>query len=139
MSSEKTEKPSPKRLKEAREKGNIPRSKDLAVAVASVASTAVFVTCGHLMIARMSSAIAEGTERLGRSPMTEVKPDEMTGIVMHSGWLLAMLVGPIAVAAAGAGVFAMVAQGGFNFAPAALTPSFDRLNPANGIRRLSPK
>ena len=35
--SERTEKPSPKKLREAREKGQVPRSRDLSVAAASLA------------------------------------------------------------------------------------------------------
>jgi flagellar biosynthetic protein FlhB len=139
MSSEKTEKPSAKRLKEAREKGNIPRSRELALAVASVTSTIVFVSFGQTMLRRMLAAVAEGIARIGRSPVTELKGDELTGMIVSGGWLLLLVVGPIAIAAALTSVGAFVVQGGFNFAPAALTPDFGRLSPAKGIQRLAPK
>jgi flagellar biosynthesis protein FlhB len=41
MAGEKTEKPTAKRLKDARKKGQIARSKDLALAAASVAASSV--------------------------------------------------------------------------------------------------
>ena len=139
MSSEKTEKPTEKRLKEARERGQIARSRDLALAVASFASTAMFVSFGHGIVARMMSTIADGIARVGRSPMSEVKPEELTGIVLAGGAMLGVLVGPIAATAALASVASSIAQGGFNWAPAALKPSLERLSPGHGIKRLSPK
>jgi flagellar biosynthetic protein FlhB len=45
-------------------------------------------------------------------------------------------VGPIALVAAGTSVMTAVGQGGFNFAPKAISPNWSRLSPANGIKRL---
>ncbi|MGI4894707.1 MAG: EscU/YscU/HrcU family type III secretion system export apparatus switch protein, partial [Janthinobacterium lividum] len=60
MSGEKTEKPTPKRLKEARQEGNIPMSRDVAAWVSTGA--------GAVMIPR---TIERGGE-LGRQTLTQL-------------------------------------------------------------------
>ena len=50
MASDQTEKPTAKRLRDARKKGQIPRSRDLAMAVASVAATFAVARLGGRLI-----------------------------------------------------------------------------------------
>jgi flagellar biosynthetic protein FlhB len=133
---EKTEKPSAKRLKDARERGQITRSRELGMAAASLAATSVLVAYGASMLSRLLGGIASGVARLGHAPDHDLMPSDITGMILAGGSTLALVVGPIALAAAGTSVMAALGQGGFNFAPKALTPNWSRLNPANGIKRL---
>jgi flagellar biosynthetic protein FlhB len=133
---EKTEKPSGKRLKDARERGQVTRSRDLGMAAASLATAGMLVNFGPGMVGRLLRVITSGIARLGLSPTQELKPADLTGLIVGGGWMLALVVGPVALAAAGASVAAAVAQGGFNFAPKAITFDLSRLSPANGIKRL---
>ena len=55
---DRTEKPTPKRLREAREKGQIPRSRDLAVAAASLASVMAAAWFGGHLIGKVTDQLA---------------------------------------------------------------------------------
>ncbi|HUK35849.1 MAG TPA: EscU/YscU/HrcU family type III secretion system export apparatus switch protein [Vicinamibacterales bacterium] len=129
--------PSARRLKDARERGQIPRSRDLGTAVASLTVTAVLMTTGPAIVSRLLSLIAEGVTRLGDKTTRSLTPEDMTSVVVNGGSMVAFVVGPIALLAAGAGVLTTVAQGGFNVAPKALRLDWSRLSPAHGIRRLA--
>jgi flagellar biosynthetic protein FlhB len=133
---EKTEQPSAKKLKDARERGQITRSRDLGMAAASLGVTAMLVGFGPAMVSRLLDVIASGIARLGRAPLQDVQPGDLVTLIVGGGSMLALVVGPIALVAAGTSVMAAVAQGGFNFAPKALTIDFSRLSPAKGIKRL---
>ncbi len=133
---EKSEQPSAKRLKDARERGQMARSRDLGVAAASLAATGMLVGFGGSVVHRLLGELTLWLARMGRSPVQDLQPADMTGVIVSGGTALALTVGPIALAAAGATVMMAVAQGGFNFAPKALTLNWERLSPATGIRRL---
>jgi flagellar biosynthetic protein FlhB len=134
---EKREQPSAKRLKDARERGQISRSRDLGMAVASLGATGVLVGLGPTMIARLLGAITAAFTRLAGTPTGELQPGDISMLVVGGGSLLALVVGPVAVAAAGASVLTTLAQGGLNFAPKALTLDWSRLSFAHGIKRLA--
>jgi flagellar biosynthesis protein FlhB len=138
MSDEKTEKPSKKRLDDARKKGQVIRSKDLASAAAAVAATFAIVRFGGHLLHQLSEKLAADLSHFGDDPLGSVTTGEVTGMVLTGSYLLAILVGPIALitAAAGAGIHGL--QGGWNFAPEALQPNFSRLSPINGLKRFSP-
>jgi flagellar biosynthetic protein FlhB len=133
---EKTEKPSAKRLKDARERGQVARTRELGMAAGSLAATGMLVGFGPSMARRLADVLTSGISRLGRAPVQDLQAVDLTGLIVASGATLALVVGPIALIAAGSSVTTAVSQGGFNFAPKALTPSWERLSPANGIKRL---
>lgn len=132
---DKTEKPTAKRLKDARERGQIARSRDLSLAIASLAATGMLASIGPMAIRRLATHMTTSIAALGRAPASTIQPEQLTGVVLTGGAMLAMLVGPVALAAAGAGIASALAQGGVNVATQALKPSLERLSPANGIKR----
>jgi len=75
---------------------------------------------------------------LGLMARRDLQPEDLTSMVLMHGALIAVLVGPIAIAAAMAGVATAAAQGGLHFAPKALRIDLTKLNPANGLKRLAP-
>ncbi|HTX58319.1 MAG TPA: flagellar biosynthesis protein FlhB [Verrucomicrobiae bacterium] len=134
---EQTEKPTPKRRSEARKKGQVPRSQELAGAVIFFAL--VFVIYGFLpktvgsMLAVVGGAVTRATSHEDFTP--------------HSVILLfAQAVGPIALfmgllfaIAFLIGIVANVAQFGLLFSLKAIQPSFGKLNPITGFGRLFSK
>ena len=58
MSSEQTEKPTRKKLKDARKKGQVARSRDLALAAASVAATFALARLGGRLIGGLEERLA---------------------------------------------------------------------------------
>lgn len=135
---EKTEKPSAKRLKEARERGQVAISRDASMALGSLAATGVLVAAGSFLLRRMTAAITDGLSHFGDAPLREVKGEDLIPLVISGGTLIALTAGPIAIAAAATGVFSSVLQSGFNVSTSPLTPDFKRLSPVNGFRKLAP-
>jgi flagellar biosynthesis protein FlhB len=135
MAQEKTEKPTPKKLKDAREKGRIARSRDLALAGASVAATIGLATFGSRLVVGLGERLASDLSHLGDAAIRPIAAGDLTGMVLQGGALLASLVGPIALATMLTGVMVHGFQGGWSFAPSALQFNWSRLNPANNVKR----
>ncbi len=132
-SGERTELPTEKRRREAREQGNIPRSRELATAAVFgtgvVAITAMGPSLGRGALAWMKLALAPDPELLHR-------PDLLFG---HVGLLLLKLLAvmaPIAGVCVLAGLLGPLAMSGLRFSQKALMPDFKRLDPMAGLKRL---
>jgi flagellar biosynthesis protein FlhB len=134
--SEKTEKPSAKKLKDARDKGQIARSRDLAVASASVAATIALARLGGTLWNGLGERMAADLGHFGDAPMHTITGGELTRFVMQGGLLVATLVAPFALTTMITGVVVHGFQGGWSFAPGALQLNWSRLNPANNAKRL---
>ena len=136
--SDKTEKPTPKRLKASREEGQVARSKDLNLAFSSLTATAMLVWFGPTLVGRLREATAKQLSAVATIAKHDISSQELTNIVIANAALIGLVVGPIALAAAIAGVFAAGMQGGIRFTPKAMAPDITKLNPANGLKRLAP-
>ncbi len=130
---EKTELPTEKRLREAREQGNIPRSRELATAAVFVAA----VVGLYALSGSMGGSAREWMKTaLSPDPALLDTPNALFG---HAGWMLLKLMlafSPLLLICVGAGFIAPVLMGGLRFSNKALMPDFNRLNPMNGIKRL---
>lgn len=135
---DKTEKPTAKRLKDAKERGQVARSRDLAAAAALIAGTLALSWLGPSVLAKLGGRLTDGLRFLGDNAKVDVAPSTMASLVWQDGALMAMLVGPLALTAAGMAVFAQIGQHGLVFAKDALALKWDRLSPSNGIKRLGP-
>jgi flagellar biosynthetic protein FlhB len=135
MSQERTEKPSAKRLREARKRGQFVHSRDLAIAGASVAATMALAGLGGRLFEGLAARLAGDLGRLGENPLRAVTGGELNGVVIGGGWLIGLLVGPIAFCTVTAAVLVHGFQGGWSLAPEALRLDWSRLNPANGVKR----
>jgi flagellar biosynthetic protein FlhB len=133
---ERTEKPSGKRLRDARQRGQFVHSRDLAVAGATLAATMALAGLGGRLYEGLANRLAADLGSMGENPLRAVTGGELDALVMGGGWLIAFLVGPIALCTAGAAVLIHGAQGGFVLATDTLKIDWTRLNPANGIKRL---
>lgn len=130
---EKTEDPTPKRLREAREKGDIPRSKELNATALLLAAAAGMLLFGQRAAERIAAMMATNLE-LGRGAFFDahsmfqylgasVKESALAIAGFMVILLLATVLGPIAL-------------GGLNFSAQAMQPKFSRLNPLAGIKRM---
>jgi flagellar biosynthetic protein FlhB len=135
---EQTEKPTPKRREEARKKGQVPRSQELAGAV--IFFVAVFIVYGFF--GRALSGI-EGSIQ-GAFVHVGATREEPT---IHSVWLgFIAAVAPVGfflflllLAAFAIGLLANIAQFGFLFTPKTIVPTFSKINPLTGFGRLFSK
>jgi flagellar biosynthetic protein FlhB len=134
-SAEKTEKPTAKRLKDARDKGQVARSKDLALAAASVAATIALARFGERLMRGLGEVMARDLTHFADTPLRTVTEGDLMNLVLDGGKTMALLVGPIAMATMVVGVVTHGFQGGWSFSPQGLTLNWSRLNPANGVKR----
>jgi flagellar biosynthetic protein FlhB len=130
---EKTEEPTPKRIREAREKGDVPRSKELGATVLLLAAAASALIFGDLVAGRMRGMMASNLslerEALFDSSMmvAYLARSMFDALLSLSGFfglvLLAAIVGPIAL-------------GGWNFSGESVQPKASRINPLSGLKRM---
>jgi flagellar biosynthetic protein FlhB len=138
MAENKTEKPTPRKLREAAKKGQVARSRNLSHAFSLGAVLATLLWAGGPALHRLLDLLRDGLRRIGHAPVTDIDPGEVTRLAIASGGWIALIVGPIALAAAFGSVATFAAQGGIRFAPGALAFNLGRLNPVQNLKRLSP-
>jgi flagellar biosynthetic protein FlhB len=128
---EKTEKPTPRKLKEARKEGQVARSSDLgawlgigaaALLLPMMIRNGLDAMTGHLLDVR---EIAQA-------------PEEAAAVAALGDGLkaAAKVVAPLAAVAVAVAIGASASQGGIRLATKAARPQIKRLNPAKGIKRL---
>lgn len=130
---ERTEQPTEKRLREAREQGNIARSHELA--------TAAVFTAGVFALMAMAGGMAAGARgwmkaALSPDPGLRDTPPLLLG---HFGGLLLKLLwvaAPLALVCLLAGLAGPLLMGGLRFSGKALMPDLAKLNPLTGFTRL---
>jgi flagellar biosynthetic protein FlhB len=135
VSDEKTEAPTQKRLKKAREEGQIARSRDLAVAGASVAATMALAALGARVVRGLIERLRIDLAHFGDAPLRTIEGGDLQQIILTGGAALALLVGPIALATMVVGVGVHGFQGGWSFSPTMLNLKWSRLNPGQGIKK----
>src|SRR5687767_499469 len=97
MSQDKTEHPTAKRLSDAREKGQIARSRDLALAAAAVAGTIALARLGGRLVTGLTQQLARDLEHFGDAPLKTLTAGDINGLVIRAAGVIAWLVGPIAL------------------------------------------
>jgi len=126
----KTEKPTPRKLKKAREQGQVARSRDLISAL-GLGAAAVYMG----WVAKQLPLAWRGT--LERCLEAAATANFDSAPLLHKGTALFVAVAAPALAAAWlAAAAGAVAQGGLVFAPAALAPKLSRLSPAAKVKQL---
>lgn len=130
---DKTEQPTAKRLREAREKGQVPRSRELA-------NVAVLGAAGVALIA-LAPAIASGTRGWLRAALT-VDPALISQPQLMPGHFARLLGGlfavasPVILVALAACFISPIVMGGLRFSGQALQPKAERLSPIAGFKRM---
>lgn len=138
MSSERTEKPTPKRLRKSRQKGQLPRSRDLGQAAGLLAAVTVLSWLGGHMHRTLASGINSAIRQMSDDPLSGIGPNEATAMAAQGMLTIANVAGPLALASVLAVVAMQTVQGGFVFATKALSIKPGKLSPAQGIKRLAP-
>lgn len=130
--SEKTHKPTPRRLREARKKGEVVRSRDLT----SFASFVAFWICLWVCAGSTFTHITHIADFAARAadPVAGARPwqNQLESMLLEAAWVLVPLLGASALLAVLVGV--MQTRGLVSLVP--LTPRFDRMNPGEQLRNL---
>jgi flagellar biosynthetic protein FlhB len=133
---DRTEKPTGRRLKDARKKGQVPRSADLGQAAALGAVLIVLTWAGAALVQQLGQLLGAGLSQVGVFAMRDVQAGDLTSLAVSGAKNLVLLTAPIAVAAALTSVLVASLQGGWVFANEAIRLDWSRLSPSNGIKRL---
>ena len=136
MSDDRTEKPTGRRLKKARKKGQVARSRDLGAAISLLAAVMVLGWTGTTMAQTLSGEVRRALLRMGETPLVDIGPKEVSMLALQAAATLGVVCGPVALATVIAVIAVQAAQGGLLLATEALTFDLNRLNPATGLRRL---
>ena len=130
---EKTEPASQKRLDEAREQGNVPRSRELATCSVLLAAGCGLWSFGGALTTKLASLISNSLV------FEREQAYDMDLLVMRAA---SLLVDVLLAFAPLAGLLMLVAVGsplligGWNFSTKAFMPSFGKLNPMSGLARM---
>lgn len=138
MAGEKTQKPTTKRVKEARDKGQVPRSRDLTGACSLLVVLGGLVWLGPHVVTGLTGRLAQTLAQLGEHPSATISLADLTTTVRSDAWRLIALTGPLTLMAAATAVAANFAQVGWVFSPQALHLNWNRLNPGNNVKRFVP-
>jgi len=129
---EKTEEPTAKKLEDAREEGNVPRSQDTAgVIVLFVAILALLMLLPF--ISEHLLALTRYYFSLMNQPLEQVNLIDIAFVTMREFLLMAL---PFTIVVAIAGVAGTVSQIGFNFTTKPLIPNFSKLDPIAGLKNM---
>ena len=130
---EKTEDPSPRRLEQAREEGQVPQSRELSTFLVTVTGAAALLLMGNWMATRVAGLMRDG---FAFDRAAAFEPALMLEVLqrMLSGALLTLM--PLFLALMVAAVAAPIVLGGLVFAPKVLGFNFGRMNPIQGIGRM---
>ncbi len=130
---DKSEEPTEKRLRDARKKGQIPRSREL--------NTFMVLITGSVMMLFLGQRMGEGLLKIMTQQFQlkrEVIFDKASPViyfeqVMLDGlWLIFPLVLPLVIVA----LFTPIMMGGWNFTLEAMAPKFSKMNPLSGLKRM---
>jgi flagellar biosynthesis protein FlhB len=133
MGGERTEEPSQRRLQEARERGQIPRSRELTNFATMIGGSAALVAIGGSLTARLSQMMRKS---LSIDASTLRNTDSMAASLGDAGVSAVLALLPVFGALVALVLLASVLLGGWNFSPRAMTPDFSRLSPLAGLQRL---
>ncbi|MBN8608672.1 MAG: flagellar biosynthesis protein FlhB [Caulobacterales bacterium] len=130
---DKTEEPTPRKLDQAREKGDIIYSTEVGTALSLIAATGfVAFMAGPITQSMAHSFIAflAMPDQLGADPAS------LRAIMGAIGLKLLAIFGMTALALAGAGIASRYVQDRPTFTGERLTPKLDKLNPIEGFKRV---
>jgi flagellar biosynthetic protein FlhB len=130
---EKTEEPTPKKLEDARKKGQLARSKELATTMLLVVSALALLIVGKAIGSAMYK-IYERAFSLSRDETFDTKHmfQILEMAVSESAWPLITF---MVIALAGA-IYGSIGLGGFNFTWSSAAPKGNRLSPMQGFKRM---
>ncbi len=132
--SDRTEKPTPKKLQDARKKGQVAQSREIPSAMILLASLLFFYFAGGFMFRQMGYLITASYRRLNDAVLQDaLSASRLAGWCFEQSTVILI---PLMLTLVAVGILANVSQFGFLIKEDALTPDFKKINPVNGLKRL---
>src|SRR4051812_38229646 len=129
----KTEEATPRKLQQARERGEVVKTPDLAAMASLAAGAAVVAILGGGLARNLASAL---TPFLAQADTLNLQGDAGVALMRRALLAAAPFMGLVMAAVLVAGVGANLIQTGFLFTPSKLALDFSKLSPLAGFKRL---
>lgn len=130
---DKTEQPTPHRLREARRKGQVFKSAELNAAANIVGVMLVLLLSGRAVFSSFSHLFHHFLGKLS-SPAAGL--ENMSALAGEAVSLYLGILAPVFLAALTVGLASNLAQVGFMATPSQLSPQLNRLNPLEGVKKI---
>jgi flagellar biosynthetic protein FlhB len=130
---ERTERPTPRRLEEARRRGEVPRSRDLGAALVTLAGGLGLQLLGGVVGGRLSGLLERS---LSFTRADALDPANLVPALRGAALQGLLGAAPILGLLFAAAVLAPLLIGGWNFSAEPLAPDWSRLDPVAGLRRM---
>lgn len=130
---EKTEEPTEKKLKDARDKGQVPRSKELNAMTIMVFGSIGFIIFGQGMIEKLIQMMKQGWT-FSREEL--LAPDVLVNSFAQAIYLALSAITPFLILMALVAIFTPALLGGWIMSADQITPKFSRINPGSGLKRI---
>jgi len=130
---ERTEPATPKRLEDARRKGQVARSRELSMMLVMVIGAAACLVLQPYFASRLKALLRDNLEQRFETGLDSI---DLVGALGAAGlealWMLVPLFAVVAVAA----IAGTTAIGGFIFSLESAKPTLSKLNPITGLKRV---
>jgi flagellar biosynthetic protein FlhB len=130
---EKTEEPTSRRLSQARERGELPRSPDFGGAVEVLAVCGLIFFIGDSIVDGIAEMLRQSLS-FSRGQIEDV--DDLAALagqrIFEGLWAVKWILLTTLVVS----LLASIVNGGFNFSAQAAAPKLSKLNPLNGLKRI---
>ena len=130
---EKTEQPTPKRLQEARKKGQVAQSKEVSSALILLTSLGVFFFTGSWMFWSLSEFMRGIFQNLGTFRLHDISTVNAFLLEIFKQIFLVLM--PLMLVVFVTGIAANIFQFGFLFTSKPLVPDLSKLNPIKGMKK----
>ncbi len=130
---EKSEEPTEKKLKDGRDKGQVPRSKELNAMTIMVFGSLGLITFGQSMIEDLTLMMTQGWTFTREELFA---PDMMMSSFGDALFSALAAITPFLISMAVVAIFTPALLGGWIMSADQITPKFSRVNPGSGLKRI---
>lgn len=130
---EKTEQPTPKKISDAREKGNVARSRELTTTVMMLSSAVGLLLFGPTIVAGLGT-VMKNSFTIKRAHVFDTIYMQETFLNSVSQMLMALA--PFLFMLVVTAIVGSIVLSGWNFSVQALAVKFSKLNPLSGLKRI---
>lgn len=131
--SEKTEEPTAKRLQQAREKGDVPKSQEIPGWFVLASGLVVIALLGPSIARHLAGTLSVF---LARPHELSLDPAAALDLTAATAWTVALAVGFSFLILMGAGLAGHLVQTGLLFSTEKMQPKLSKLNPVEGVKRM---
>ena len=130
---DKTEKATPRKKEKTRKEGQVANSKELSSVAVLLAALLVFYFGAGWMMDNIKETTQSIFVMIGKF---EIGPNSLLPLAKETTWMAFKSIAPLMLTILIAGVSISIAQVGLNFSWKPVTPSFDKISPIKGFKKL---